>query len=259
MKHISRQFLNQLTDDELAKVKKLYPGDEYERGKDGGRVNKRKMTKNEVTYLTTTNNYHIQGFRHKVNGQDYTFPEPNPTLIYFASAQRFRREIETIKPIMLPKLNPASTNEGEFTHDVYNYYGAVCGSVIFLATSLESFMNSLIDPKDVYKTVAKGEPLNFMQIQRKLSFDEKIKSAIPELRKKDFFKDHSDKGHLIADLQEFRDNIVHTKTNNNVVKHDYLIKKSFSFKYDETIQAVADYMNYYKPNYISECTCGADI
>lgn len=258
MKHISRQFLNHLSDDELKEIKKKYPGDEIKRGKDGARVNKRKITPKTVAYLTTTKGVNIQGFPCKVNGQTYTFPEPNPTLIYFASAQKFRREIETIKPIMLPKLNPASSNEGDFTHDVYTYYGAVCGTIVFLATALESFMNSLIQPMDVFKTTDKGVPLNFMQIQKTLRFDDKIKKAIPELRKKDFFKDHSAKARLIAEMQEFRDNIIHTKTSGAVVKHDYLIKKSFSFKYDETIQAVADYMNYYRPNSISECNCGAD-
>lgn len=69
---------------------------------------------------------------------------------------------------MLPKLDPTSTNEGEFTHDVYNYYCAVCGTVIFLSTAIEAFMNSIIQPKDVYvrKTKSKDVPLDFTQIQR---------------------------------------------------------------------------------------------
>lgn len=259
MKHISRKFLNHLSDDQLSEIRKKYQSDEIKRVKEGVKINKRKITPKTVVYLTTTKGVNILGFPCKVQGHTYTFPEPNPTLIYFASAQRFRREIEKIKPIMLPKLNLASKNEDDFTHDVYNYYGAVCGTIIFLSTALESFMNSLIEPKDVFKTKDMGDSLNFIQIQKTLRFDDKIKKAIPELREKDFFKDYSAKARLIAEMQEFRDNIIHTKTNDSLVKHDYLIKKSFSFKYDETIQAVADYMNYYKPNSISECTCGADF
>jgi hypothetical protein len=67
------------------------------------------------------------------------------------------------------------------------------------------------------------------------------------------------KADLINNLKNFRDNIIHTKNKSEHVKHDFLIKRSFSFKFDATINAVADYMNYYKSHYIKECACGKDF
>jgi hypothetical protein len=111
----------------------------------------------------------------------YTFPEPDPTLIYFSSAQRFRREIDHFRNLLLPKINPDSKVIEEFTHDFYHYYGAVSGTVIFLFSSIECFMNSLLEPEDIYirKLSMKTEQYNFQQIQENISFGEKIKDLIP--------------------------------------------------------------------------------
>lgn len=261
MKHIARHFLNQYTEEEFQEINKQNDFEEFSRGEDAQRLNKKKITKKTVAYLQTVNKFYVKGFPHKVNGQTYTFPEPNPILIYFSNAQRFKREVEMFKTTLLAKLNPATKNIQDFTHDYYNYFGAVCGTVIFLFTSLEAFMNSLLKDTDTYirKLPAKTELFNFHQIQENISFADKAKIVIPQLTGKDYFKSHPSKAQLIDNLKEFRDNIIHTKSTTEIIQHDYVIKRSFNFKYDETIGVIAEYMNFYKTNYIQECTCGQDF
>ncbi len=261
MKHIARHFLNQYSAEEFEEIQKGHKLDEYTRGEGSKDLNKRKITKSTVAYMHTVGNYYVKGFPYKVNGHTYTFPEPNPTLIYFSNAQRFRREIEEFRVKLLPKLNMTTEQIEDFTHEYFNYFGAVCGTVIFLFTSLESFMNSLLKETDTYirPLSNKTEIFNFSQIQEGISFGEKIKTTIPQLTGKDYFKAHPTKAQLIDNLKEFRDNIIHTKTTTDVIQHDYVIKRSFSFKYDETIQVIAEYMNFYKVNCIKECDCGSDF
>jgi hypothetical protein len=64
---------------------------------------------------------------------------------------------------------------------------------------------------------------------------------------------------MIWNLKEFRDQIIHTKPDDNPLMYDSLIKMSLNFKYDETLEAVATFMNYYRPDYIVECNCGLDF
>ena len=64
----------------------------------------------------------------------------------------------------------------------------------------------------------------------------------------------------IWNLKEFRNDIIHTKPKKDAVLwYDNLIKKSLNFKYLETLNAVAKFMNFYKTDYIIECDCGKDF
>jgi len=99
------------------------------------------------------------------------------------------------------------------------------------------------------------------QIEQYISFDEKIKSVIPQITKIDYLKSHPLVATHIDNLKEFRNNVIHTKTNkeNEHFKYDHIVKRSLSFKYTEAIDAIAKYMNGYKQDYITECKCGKDF
>ncbi len=261
MKHIEKRFLNEFSETEFNEIMKQQEFTVFEKGIDSNTLNSVKQLNQRQLVLKTANNKYLKGFPHKVNGQVYAFPEPDPTIIYFSIAQSFKNSIEKHKDALLPKLNLSSNSIGEMTHDFYNYYGAVCGTVIFLFTSIESFMNSLIVDTDIYKRVLtnKTEYFDFKQIQENLPFNEKIKDVIPQLKLKDFVKTYPLKFQIISNLKEFRDNIVHTKSKTESMHQDYIIKKSLFFNYNDTIDTVSEYMNFYKLDYIKECNCGKDF
>lgn len=144
----------------------------------------------------------------------------------------------------------------------YEYFGLSSGFVIFLFTTLEAFINRCIPKYYEYKRSdnKKTEIYNKYQIEEFVSFKEKITIILPDIKSKNFYKDHPPTSQHITNLKEFRDSIIHTKTSKEGTTYDYLFKKALDFKYEETINAVALFCNYYHPDnkYIVECSCSQD-
>jgi hypothetical protein len=262
MKHIARKYLKHYTQEEydgVTKNKKLVP---FERGVDDISIlNSKNVDFSQPTFLHSENGLIFKGFFHKIKGEKFVFPEPDPTLIYFSAAQSNYRLLEERKKILLPKTKVDSIITEELIHDYFNYFENVCGSIIFLFTSMESFMNSLIPDDFKYEKIEskRTELYNKVQIENNISFDEKISKVIPQIFNLDFRKTHQTYYVHIGNLKEFRDSVIHTKSNVGNFKYDYLVKRSFTFDYLKTIECVAKYMNFYKPDYIAECTCGNDF
>jgi hypothetical protein len=149
MKHITRRYLAQYTKDEFEKLTLGKPMTEINRGQDQPPI-ENKYAKDHVVYLHTVNNFYIKASPQKINGKIYPFPEPDPTLIYFSSAQGNLRLLNERRKNLLPKIDVQSEVSDDLIHDFYEYFSAVCGCVIFLFTSIESFMNSLINENDKY-------------------------------------------------------------------------------------------------------------
>ena len=92
-----------------------------------------------------------------------------------------------------------------------------------------------------------------------LDFKTKIKDVLPMITGKDFFSKSTPANQLIWNLKDFRDEIIHTKANENPLKYEKLIKTSLNFKYEKTLMATATFMNFYKTDFILECDCGQDF
>lgn len=130
-----------------------------------------------------------------------------------------------------------------------------------LFTSIEAFLNSQIPNDYVYKNKqsSKTELYDWLQIQKHIDFSTKIKKILPEITGKSYFTKSTINNELILNLKEFRDDIIHTKNDSSPLIYHKLIDKAIKFKYDKTIEAVAHFINYYKPNYIEVCNCGKNF
>lgn len=60
-------------------------------------------------------------------------------------------------------------------------------------------------------------------------------------------------------MKELRDEIVHPKSEKNMTSQEILMKRLLKFDYEKTIEAVANFINFYQPDFISECKCGVDF
>ncbi len=259
MKHIKKRFLLE------------YPTGKYdlnqiaikiESGKDfinGDLIN----NKNTLVLMDTEEDITIGGFVYKLNGKKYILPVPDPTLIYFNNAQEQLRQIIIYKKNLLKKLDVQNESLSETAlNDIYLFYGATSGFVVFLFTSVESFINQMIPKEYVYKKEKnnKTEMYNHNQIMNGIDFKVKIKGILPEILGKSYFKKSTPSNEMIWNLKEFRDEIIHTKPqDNNPLKYKKIIKKSLDFRYDDTLEAVAKFMNFYRKGYIVECDCGVDF
>lgn len=217
--------------------------------------------KQQIAFIENEDKKLIAGFVQNINGKNYVFPVPDPTLVYFHNAQ-FNLRLSIIKKHdLLRKLDLEPPKTSIPIHELYDYYGTTCSVIINLFTSIESFLNQQIPNSYFYKKVTQKstEIFNSKQIMEYIDFKTKATLIIPEITKKDFFKKQSSANQMIWNLKDFRDEIIHTKPEDDILRYKNLIKKSLNFKYDTAIQSVATYFNYHNKNYIEECDCNEDF
>ena len=257
MKHIRKKFLIQEEAKEQLDPVKFEIYEKLE-GFDQAILKKRK---DDVAYLITEKGLKIGGFVHKLEGKYYVFPMPDLTLIYFHNAQKSLKEIKEARKTLLKCLDVSQTVHEPALHEFYEFYGTTSGFIIYLFTSIESFINQLIPDDFVYKrkTNRNIELYNKKQIQEFLDFKTKITTVLFEATGNNFFHKPTSANQLIWNLKEFRDEIIHTKQGDHPVKYEKIIKTSLSFKYADALSAVASLMNFYLPNYIIEGDCGVDF
>lgn len=216
--------------------------------------------KNHQCYLLTDQNYLLTAFHVKLNGKPFYIPEPDPILIYFNNAYGNYREIREKKNNLIKLLEDNILSES-IINELYHYFGLTNGFIIFLFTAIEAFINKNIPENYTYVVKKRNttESYDKEQIQRYIGFDDKAKKILKEINGKDFGRNHPMKFQHLTNLKDFRDSIVHTKAGQGgLTPYDYLYKKALNFKYEETLHAARDFMNFYVPAYIEECNCGND-
>ncbi|MCP5064811.1 MAG: hypothetical protein GY936_20510 [Ignavibacteriae bacterium] len=259
MKHIKRRFFFQKKTEEINLDKSQF--EFVDLRSDGISQKELSERKGTIAFLETVDNIVIGGFVHNVKGKNYVFPVPDPTLVYFNNAQLSLTQISKQKKVLLEKLDHTVSLSEPAIHDIYNYHGLVSGFVIFLFTAIESFINQMIPDSFSYTDEQKNRTLiyNKIQIQEHLDFKTKISKALVQATEKNFFQKTTPANQYIWNLKEFRDEIIHTKQDDNIVKYQNIIKKSLNFNYEKAINSVATFMNFYKKDYIIECDCGKDF
>ncbi|RYH74633.1 hypothetical protein EVU94_06350 [Flavobacteriaceae bacterium 144Ye] len=258
MKHIKRRFFYQTnSNDPIFNEKKIEMIDLRANVEE----NILSDRKGEIAFLELEDDTLIGGLVNKIDGINYLVPIPDPTLIYFNNAQMGLKRISEQRKILISKLNLSSEDKKPPIHELYDFFGLSSGFVIYLFTAIESFINSMIKDDYNYIDRQKNKTIiyNKMQIQESLDFKTKIKVILKENTGKDFFKNNNLNNQLIWKLKEYRDDIIHTKQENDFLRYKNLIKKGFDFKYLDTLKSVAKFMNYYKEDYIIECNCGQDF
>ncbi len=259
MKHIKKSFLKQT---ELGDIKIDDSQFETIDLKQEFNLQTLKKYRNKTLTLQTEHNVLIEGFLHNVDGKCVLFPIPDPTLIYFHSAQINLKHINPAKQKMIEKLSTKMSEGG--INEVFNFYSYTSSFVIFLFTAIESFINQQIPDNYIHTVVTeskRGKTIvesTKIQIQESFDFKTKLTIVLPKATGKDYFKHTTSNTTHIYNLKEFRDGIIHTKDTNTIIKYDFFVQKALSFKYLDTLLAVANFMNFYKPDYIIECNCGID-
>jgi hypothetical protein len=258
MKHIKKRFLLETNSDILEPERNNYTVLEIKKDFNHSQL---ENTKNSIVYIVTDQEKAFGGFVHKMQGKNYVFPVPDPTLIYFHNAQISIKNIAQFKSTLLDKLDFSKKVGEPAINEMYNFYGQTCGFIIFLFTSIESFINQNIPDNYTFKKVSqkKTEIYNKAQIQEHLDFNTKLKEVLSDATGKNFFIKQTPSNQLIHNLKNLRDEIIHTKqAADNPLRYDKLIKSLLTFDYTKTLESVATFMNFYTPNYIVECNCGVD-
>ena len=191
MKHIKRKFLVELLKNDINTQGLTFissADQDYSK-----KINSVKAT-DYFSLIQLEDDKLIGCLLHKIQGQNLIFPIPDPTLIYFSSAQNNLNSIKEYKRNLVSNLNPVSDKPNKLSdsviHDFYKYYGATTGYAIFLFTAIECFINQMIPDNFFFADVQtrKTETYSKQQIQEYLSFETKLKKVLPMATNKDFFK-----------------------------------------------------------------------
>jgi hypothetical protein len=253
MKHIKRKFLN------INNITK----DGYEYFLEN-KVKPKEQTKisiqNMVPHLITNDQQFIQSFFYQLEGVKVPIPEPNPIIIYFSNAQGFLSVIIEKRNELFNELKTSNFNVDEILNHMFAFYGCVVNFTSSLFDALEAFVNSKI-PKD-YKFPnprRRNKIMNKYEIIRHTSFEDKIKSILPEIYSGQNFV--ISKSHLYQNLillKNLRDNITHTKADieHEVNYYEKLFTEALDFDYLKAIQSARDFINFYENSLIEPCNCG---
>jgi hypothetical protein len=258
MKHVKKKFLvsHDVADDGYEYMQTVKPTEDDIKKYKAGDFD------DYIPHILTDSQKFIQCFKYKTGNKTFLIPEPNPIVIYFSNAQNNLADIYEQRENMIVALNTKGGDIGNVMNAFYNFFGFVSNYVTSLFNSLEAFMNHQIPNDFEYRRFSKQktELYNKEQIQRQISFEEKIKKVIPQVKEKSFHRHQAHKFDIILKFKDFRDEIVHTKVDEKSAPNLYhkLFAKSLDYDYNETIQTVKDYLNYYDPELIEKCNCGSD-
>lgn len=257
LKHIQKKFSFQRKDiptkpGAQPKMIERFDGDSIKEG----------MKSGDIPFIVTTEGYFIRGMYYKKGPTHTILPIPDITLVYFDFAYNcnfYRKEYEQK---VIDKLKPKEEVSEDVINEVYQFFGNASSCIISLFTAMESFSNSIIPDNGVYikKTTQKTETYDKKQIERFIGFDDKIKKVLPYFNNsKSFYAKQTPVNQHLTNLKKLRDEIVHTKSDINEDSQMSLMNELLKFKYDETIDALMKFMNFYKPDYIIQCSCGKDF
>ena len=213
----------------------------------------------EYGIIQTHDNRIIQSFLWKINGKPIVIPEPDPCVIYFSNAQNILSSLNSSRE-KLKKIDNYKEID-EINNSFYTFFQFASIFVVNLLTSLEAFNNSLIPNDYKYNDNKKNKILDKPEIQRKIDFETKIKKVIPDVFGKSFITDYSQKYESIKKLKELRDEVIHTKNYQSNFPECYrsIYISYLECDFENLISNVKDYINYYKPDWIEDCDCGAEL
>jgi hypothetical protein len=210
----------------------------------------------------------IFGFDYLYKNEMRYIPELDPSIVYFSSAQLFRKKIYHYKRELLQntpfiadmdKINtPISTVMRQF--EVFFQFAS--SYIIMLNSSLEAFINKTIHIDYTYTTKGKkGKEKDINWILKSAFFSTKIEEIIPDCTGKNFTSEFPKKYDSIKELKKIRNELIHLspKTDISVTKYKEFYRKVIDFPYNESIYSVRDYINYHEENLIEECQCGQDF
>lgn len=261
MKHIRRKFLYELHNPDL--VQKVESEGAFITLDNLSKAPNPKGFEGYNAFYVLKDNRCLPTFKYRDSSKKrYFIPEPDPVLIYFNNAQTNLRFVHEKRTALLEMVGDAEKHDvARISHALYNFMYHSSSFTIFLFTAIEATVNKTIPDKYFYakKGPKSTEIFDVNQIQRYLSFAEKVKHVLPDITKRDFSKTFQSKYTQIEKLKEFRDTIIHTKKEGQEKTYgNVIIKAALDFNYSNSIVVVKDFINFYYPNLVEECGCGMD-
>lgn len=252
MKHIKKKFLGkiQLPEGVADSISKL------EHSSSPKDIPKEGM----VAWGLNEDDEFISMFKLKDGRNIHYMPEPDLVIAMFEMGRQNAIRVPDLRKKLLSTLNS--------THDTFiatnDFYAAISFSAISLINCLESYINRII-PNDFKFEVETNKSTNIQnkkQIERNVSFEDKIKIIIPKALGKMFHTEFPAQFTSIIELKKLRDELTHMKSYSEFKKplsYAEIYNMAFKIDYVKCLHAVKTYINYYTEDLIEPCPCGTDF
>lgn len=179
-------------------------------------------------------------------------PELNPTTIFYSNAIMFHRNLVKSKETLLkesPNLKEMNKQVDPKIFGTFFQFAANC--LINLQSTIESFANRQI-PENYF--------INDDGEEYEVSIFHKIDTVLPTIKEKKFKQAFKRDNFRVRKVIELRNEIIHLKpikdSTNTQYKETY--RKLIKFDFPRAILAVKNFVNFYEPELIEECTCGKE-
>jgi hypothetical protein len=195
----------------------------------------------------------IFGFDFVEGKEKYIIPEINPTTIFYSNAVMSHRKLIFSREELF-KNSPTTRNftKTPIQPNHFGYFFQLASNcIINLQSTVESFANRKI-PKN-YKCIGEdGKEFD-------PSIFHKLNKLLPKLKNEKF----QNKGDniRIKNLIELRNEIIHLKPIQDITNTEYkdTYRKLLKFDFTKAIISVKNFVNFYEPNLIEECSCEKEL
>lgn len=260
MKHIKKKFLfhQYLQEREGNKFMKKFEEIPVPQNIDSQKI--LKAARGHVGIIKSNDDENIFSMVYNDNGTYCMIPVPDFSLMNYHQAYKYNIDRKELRKELIRHFRDLNNDEYKNFAFAYEFQGCASACIIMLFTSIECFVNDIIpsDFKYIVPDTKRTEIYNKEQIQEFIPFMDKLKKVLPKALGKDFFSKQTPSTIHKYNLKELRNAIVHTKSDLTGQNHADILKKLLNFKYEETFKSITTYFNFYKENFVEDCTCNED-
>jgi len=193
----------------------------------------------------------MSAFDYIFDNKKVIIPEVNPSLIFYSNAQMLLEKLIEYRLKLLENSPLAnSIQKAIIDHKLFGHYFQYATNFIFnLQCSIENFLNYSIREHKILSK--KGDVIERPNIFQKIDF------GIVQVKNLDFGTYDIDQLNSVKELITLRNKIIHLKPEANTMsKYKDVYRDVLDLNYIEALNSVKEFMNFYEPNLIEECTCG---
>jgi len=201
--------------------------------------------------MIQVDNHVMSAFDYIFDGKKVIIPEVNPSLIFFSNAQMLLEKLIEYRTKLLINSPLANSIENAIVdHKLFGHYFQYATNFIFnLQCAIENFLNYSIRDHEILSE--KGNIIQRPNIFQKIDF------GIVQVKNLDFGSHDIDKLNSVKELISLRNKIIHLKPDvNTMSKYKDVYREVLDLNYNQSLNCVKGFMNFYEPNLVEECSCG---
>lgn len=221
----------------------------------------RRVIKDNYILLKHNSGREVLSFPMKFKNDTFLVPIPDYTLMFYNHAYLLKPALIDTKEKLLKALRKKSHERTLCDNEIFTYFGHLSSFIFNLYCSLESYVNKCISQRCI-KVSKQKDIIELIEPQKNMSLFDKLRIIFPAIYEyKNFWSEHIQYYQCIVDLHNLRDDLAHTKSNNEFNKtiEVDLFQRLVNFNPEGSLIAVRKFIDHYSPGYVVDCDCEKDF